>query len=133
MDTYESIFESIIPQTNISGWWAKKRLKYNLGLVVSDIIAFIAYATILSIKSSNDVNNMDTDKYEITLFTSLFQGIGYLMMIGIANLFYFLGPLFDKVFNKKGTEKFRNRLFNIGFYFSCALPFTIPILVLIFV
>jgi hypothetical protein len=67
--------------------------------------------------------------FEISLFTILVQGIGYLLMIGIANIFYFLGPLVDLLFNKKGSEVFRIRLFAIGFWFSVALPFLIPTLI----
>ncbi len=118
---------------NISCWWAKKRRKYNKGLVISGIVAFIAYAIIIEIKSSLDTHNTDPEKYEITILTTLFQGIGYLIMIGIANLFYFLGPAFDKMFNKDNSENFRNRLFIAGLWFSCLLPFSIPLLVLIFV
>ncbi len=108
-------------------------MKYNVGLVIAGISAFILYITILEIKSGMDTQNMDPEKYEFTLFTTLFQGIGYLIMMGIANLFYFLGPFSDKIFNRKNSESFRNKLYTAGFWFSCLLPFSVPVLVLIFV
>lgn len=107
-------------------WWAKQRIKYNRGLMISGIIAFICYAIL------GEFLILPYDKeYEITLFTILFQAIGYLIMIGIANVFYNLGYWTDKNFNKKGSEKFRKRLFNSGFWFSCGLPFLIPIMTVV--
>jgi hypothetical protein len=124
----------IVPeQISTAKWWASRRLRYNLSLVVSGIIAFICYISILTIKSRLDTTNTDPEKYEFTLFTTLLQGVGYLIMIGLANLFYYLGPGVDWLFNKQHSERFRLRLFNIGFWFSCLLPFSIPVLVLIIV
>lgn len=72
------------------------------------------------------------EDFEITLFTTLLQAIGYLFMIGVANIFYGLGPLIDKFYNKDGSEGFRQRLFNVGYWFSFALPFSIPLLIVVF-
>lgn len=69
-------------------WWAARRWHYNLGLVISGLLAFIAYAFIYW----NFKERFGPDT-EITIFTTIFQGIGYLLMIGIANLFYHLGPV----------------------------------------
>jgi len=105
-------------------WWSQHRLRYNIGLVIAGVVAFIAYAILSEIL----IMPYDHD-FEISLFTILVQGIGYWLMIGIANIFYFLGPLVDLSFNKKGSEVFRIRLFAIGFWFSVALPFLIPTLI----
>ena len=106
-------------------WWNEKRSKYNLGLVISGILAFILYALIIEF-----IVPFDTD-VEITLFTIIFQGIGYLIMIGIANLFYNLGALSEKISNPKNIEQYRQITFNLGFCFSCSLPFLIPLILLI--
>jgi len=107
-------------------WWEQRRFRYNIGLVIAGITAFIAY-TVLS-----ELLTMPYDHdFEITLFTILFQGVGYLIMIGVANVFYFLGPLFDKSFNRSDSVTFRLRLFNLGFWFSVALPFIIPVIIVI--
>lgn len=108
----------------IDNWWSQRRLRYNIGLIVAGIIAFILYAILGEILiAPHDIN------FEVTLFTTAFQGIGYLIMIGLANLMYFLGPLFDKLFNKRNNERFRKTLFEVGFWFSVALPFTIPVII----
>ncbi len=103
-------------------WWAKKRWKYNKGLIVSGIAAFVAYVLF----GSWLIMPYDQD-FEITLFTTFFQGIGYLFMILIANICYGLGPLVDAAINPDADPRSRLRLFNLGFWFSCVLPFLIPV------
>ena len=107
-------------------WWKIKRRKYNIGLVIAGALAFISYVIV----GETLILPYD-DEFEITLLTTFFQGVGYLLMIGIANLFYEFGLLFDKKFNKSNSEVFRKRLFNLGFYFSISLPFLIPIILVI--
>ena len=106
-------------------WWATRRWRYNLGLVISGLVAFIAYAIIFW--TFEERFGPDT---EITVFTIIFQGIGYMLMIGLANLFYFLGPFCEQMVAPNDLDRFRRRLFALGFWFSCALPFSVPVLVL---
>lgn len=58
--------------------------------------------------------------------------MGSWIVIGFANLFYFLGPLTDKLFNKQDKSVFRERLFNLGFGFSILLPILIAVMFIIF-
>lgn len=109
-------------------WWSKMRLKYNLGLIFSGILAFMLYAIVVELVVFKSSKNGEV---EITLFTTLFQGIGYLIMIGIANLFYNLGQITERIVKPKDTAKFRNRIFDLGFWFSFCLPFLIPLILLI--
>ena len=106
--------------------WSQQRWRYNIGLVVAGITAFLCYAAVLSIFHSED----RLVEAEITVFTTLFQGIGYLCMMGIANLCYCLGPLVEAACTPKQPERFRANLFRLGFWFSVALPFLIPGLLL---
>ncbi len=105
-------------------WWRKKRLNYNVGLIVSGILAFILYLIIVEFIVMKSEKNWEG---ELTIFTILFQGIGYLIMIGIANLFYYLGPVSELIIESKNSEKYRNLTYKIGFWFSCGVPFLIPI------
>jgi len=107
-------------------WWEAKRLKYNVGLVIAGLTAFITYVVLASFL----IAPYDHD-FEITLFTTLFQGIGYLIMMVIANLFFNLGHFADKHYNTTNSDTYRKRLFNFGFWFSVGLPFLILILVVI--
>ena len=110
----------------VINWWAKRRFKYNKGLVIAGISAFVLYAILASLL----IAPYDED-FEITLFTIAFQGIGYLFMIGLANLFYYLGPLIDLLINKSDSDKFRSNLYRLGYWFSFGLPFLIPVIIVV--
>jgi hypothetical protein len=105
-----------------SDWWAARRLKYNIGLVIAGVSAFIVYS-VVGFRLLAD--------FEVTLFTTLFQGFGYLFMMGVANILYGLGPLADRLYNHSDNDGFRKRLFNLGYWFSFALPFSIPLLLVV--
>lgn len=107
-------------------WWSRRRLYYNNGLALAGIFAFILYAILSEIL----IAPYDPD-YEISLFTILFQGIGYLFMMGVANIFYNLGYYIDRKYNKNDVGKFRLNLFRLGFWFSISLPFLIPLITII--
>ncbi len=101
-------------------WWSARRLRYNIGLVVAGILAIIAYAVVVSTLLSSDVH------FEVTPFTIFFQGIGYLFMMGIANVCYFLGPFSERVIRPADPERYRSVCYRLGFWFSVLLPFSIP-------
>src|SRR6266576_3436660 len=103
-------------------WWNARRLRYNVGLVVAGVLAFIASVAVGCTMLPPDAN------FEVTIFTTLSQGIGYLFMIGVANVFYFLGPLSEGVVRPRDPERFRRICFHLGFWFSVLLPFIIPAL-----
>lgn len=117
---------SNLTKSQIREWWSDKRYLYNLGLILCGIIAFIFYVIV----GVNFIMPYD-EEFEITLFTIAFQGIGYLIMIVIANLFYSLGVTEDLNNNKENTDNFRKNLFNLGFWFSVSLPFLSPLWLLI--
>lgn len=117
---------SNLTKSEIKEWWSNKRYIYNLGLILSGIIAFILYVIV----GVNFIMPYDED-FDITLFTIVFQGISYLVMIVFANLFYSLGVINDLNNNKENTNDFRKNLFNLGFWFSVSLPFLAPLLLLI--
>jgi hypothetical protein len=103
-------------------WWASRRRRYNVALVVAGLLAFICYAIVVDwcirIEPSGD--------FEITLFTTAFQGVGYLFMMAIANVCYYLGPFSERVVRPTNVAVYRNTTFRLGFWFSVLLPFTIP-------
>jgi sterol desaturase/sphingolipid hydroxylase (fatty acid hydroxylase superfamily) len=115
-----------IPNLTKKDWWESNRKKYKKGLVVSGITAFLAYA----ILGSCLIAPYDHE-FEITLFTISFQGVGYWIMMQIANLFYDLGYYIDNRFSTEGNLVFSQRLFNLGFWVSVALPFLIPIMIIL--
>lgn len=106
-------------------WWSDKRGQYNLGLILSGLLAFILYAIVVEFIVPSDID------IEITIFTMLFQGIGYLVMMVIANLFFNLGALSERIIKPKNIDLYRNRAFILGFWFSCGLPFLLPLYLVI--
>jgi hypothetical protein len=106
-------------------WWEARRLRYNVGLVVAGFVAFVAYAVIGSIFFSDDPD------FEITIFTTFFQGIAYLFMIGVANLCFFLGPLSERFVRPLDPPRYRHMCFRLGFWFSVLLPFGVPALLVL--
>jgi hypothetical protein len=104
-------------------WWEKRRWRYNKGLIIAGMLAFLLYYIV------GEILIAPHEEFEVTLFTIAFQGIAYLIMMGIANGFYVLGYVIDRLFNKKCDEIFQNRLYSLGYWFSFCLPFTIPLLV----
>jgi hypothetical protein len=100
-------------------------LRYNIGLVIACVFAFVCYVVVvdrgISIGTMPDA--------EITLFTSAFQAIGYLFMMAIANVCYLAGPLSESLIKPQDVERYRRITFQLGFWFSVLLPFAIPIIV----
>lgn len=109
-------------------WWRKKRLNYNIGLIISGILAFVLSIIIVEFVVMKNDKNWEG---EITIFTIIFQGIGFLFMVGIANLFYYLGQVSELIIEPENSEKYRNLTYKIGYWFSCGIPFLIPISLLI--
>jgi hypothetical protein len=110
---------------NARTWWGRRRLTYNVGLIVSGMLAFICYVVVIDRRISDG----SMPGAEITLFTTLFQGIAYLLMMGVANLCYFAGPLSEGIVMPSNINRYRRVMFALGFGFSVLLPFSIPTLV----
>jgi hypothetical protein len=103
-----------------SQWWHKRRFQYNVSLICAGILAFISYATVI-FKNGDIIP--DT---EITVFTTLFQGIGYLIMMGVANICFYAGPISERLIKPKDVQRFRIITYRFGYWFSVLLPFSIP-------
>jgi hypothetical protein len=106
-------------------WWNARRLRYNVALVIAGILAFIAYVAVCVTLLPKEAD------VDITLFTTLFQGVGYLFMIGVANVCYFIGPLSERFVRPADPERYRHLCYRLGFWFSVLLPFSIPTLLTI--
>lgn len=124
----------ILPvEESTSQWWASQRFRYNVGLAVAGITAFLLYAAIFAmtagrIRADSIRQGGDGTDVEITALTTIVQGIGYLFMMGVANLFYYLGPISERIVRPRHTSRYRRITFRLGFWFSVALPFSIPLL-----
>jgi hypothetical protein len=105
-----------------SDWWAARRFQYNLALVVAGVVAFIAYVVVGSTLLPSYA------LFEVTIFTTLFQGIGYLFMTGVANVIYFIGPISESIVSPANPGRYRQVCYQLGLWFSIILPLSIPVL-----
>ena len=69
---------------------------------------------------------LEASEIKVTAFTTLFQGLGYLFMMGVANVLYCLGPLSERVVKPAHVAAYRQICYRLGFWFSVLLPFSIP-------
>ena len=103
-------------------WWEARRLEYNIGLLVAGPMAFVLYALAAGILVPDS---------EITIFTMFFQAIAYLFMMGLANCCYELGPAMEHMVEPEKRAQYRERYFQLGYWFSVLLPFSIPLLIVL--
>lgn len=99
-------------------WWDDQKSRYNTGLVYAGIIAFGFYL-ISFIIFVNPAAFLDAQH----LFSFLFIAVAYLIYMGVANLFYNLGPITETMIKPKNVLTFRLRFFNTGYWLSIILPF----------
>lgn len=106
-------------------WWGARRLRYNLALLAAGAIAFVCYVSAVWTRCAGVFGA------DVTIFTTVFQGIGYLLAMGLANLFYYLGPGMERFVAPVHIGTYRRWAFRAGLLFSVALPFVVPLIVLI--
>lgn len=99
-------------------WWKSKRLAYNLMLIIVGPIAFVLY--VIAVFAY-------VEDAEVSGFTTIFQAFSYLIMIGVANTCYFLGPITESIVKPKDVSRFRKITYRAGYWFSASLPFSIPV------
>jgi len=104
-------------------WWSVRRRQYTVFLLAAGAIAFLLYVAAVEFRCSDDPDA------EITIFTTLVQGFAFVIAVGIANLFFNLGPVLETRIGNRDRETYRRRAFRAGLWFSVALPFVIPVLV----
>lgn len=108
-------------------WWGQRRLRYNIGLVVAGLLAFVCYVGVVD----RGISSGAMPGAEITLFTTAFQAIGYLFMMAVANICYFAGPLSESLVKPTDLDFYRRVTYQVGFWFSVLLPFGVPALLLL--
>jgi hypothetical protein len=104
-------------------WWESRRLRYNVGMVVAGLLAFIVYITELAVFRDR------IPDAEINVFMIGLQGVGYLLFMLVANGFYFLGALTERLPHMRSLASHRRLVYRLGFWFSMALPFLAPLLI----
>jgi hypothetical protein len=100
-----------------SEWWGQRRTRYNIGLFITGLLAFVAYAT----RAFTGV--------EINVFTTIYLIVSFLLAIGMANIFYFLAPIPERLLKPGNVATYRNITYNLGFWFFVFILLISPLLV----
>jgi hypothetical protein len=103
-------------------WWQARRLRYNLALIAAGWLAYILGAG-LEYAFGRPMWESWLGAVSITLFL----GTGYLVLMGIANVLYLLGPAIEAWVRPRDLVSYRRTAFAMGFWGSAALPFLFPL------
>ena len=120
--------EDIAP---IRSWWETKRLRYNIALVISLFLAYIALFVVVDTFEhiiANPIVIEETGKvfaYDIDFggIAAFFMCGGACMGLLLANLCYCLGAAIEACLPSPWIKHYRIWAWRTGTAFSCLLPF----------
>lgn len=99
-------------------WWQERRLRYNIAMAGAGIAAYL-----LTVGLHYAFGDPVWAVWQDALGFSLFLGTAYLVVIGIANVCYLLGPFGEAWLKPANVERFRRTAYTMGLWGSVALPF----------
>lgn len=103
-------------------WWRQRRWTYNKALIASGFAAFILYAAVFQV-----LIDRLPEEAEFTAFTVIGQGIGFLAMMAVANMFYNLGAATERFLQPVNVEGYRRAVFQLGLWFSVVFILSLPL------
>jgi hypothetical protein len=103
-------------------WWQARRLRYNLTLAAAGWIAYFA-AVALNYAFGHAVWADPRGAIGVTLF----MGTWFLVVMGIANVCYLLGPAVEAWVRPADLGRYRRTAFAMGLWGSFAVPFVFPL------
>lgn len=103
-------------------WWEARRLRYNLVLAATGVIAYAAAVAIYAAFGFPVWRN-----WLGNLGLTLLLGLGFLVLMGCANVCYLAGALMESLARPADRDAFRRRAFAMGLWGSAALPFFFPL------
>lgn len=102
-------------------WWQARRLGYNLALAAA---GWTAYGLTLALHFV--IHRPMWRDWQGGISITLFLGVAYLVVMGIANVLYLLGPAVESLVKPPDATRFRRTAFGMGLWGSLALPFAFP-------
>ncbi|HEY2177894.1 MAG TPA: hypothetical protein VGH15_04870 [Caulobacteraceae bacterium] len=103
-------------------WWQARRLRYNLVLAGAGWAAYGLNAVLFYAWGRPIWRD-----WQGAMSMTLFLGLGFLILMGAANVFYLLGPAVESVVKPAEPARFRATTFRMGLWGSAALPFVFPL------
>jgi hypothetical protein len=106
-------------------WWQSRRLRYNLSLAAAGMVA---YGLALALPTA--LRQPAWPSLQGGVAMTLYLGVGYLILMGVANVCYLVGPGLEALLRPADPGSFRRSAFALGFWGSVALPFAFPAMIL---
>lgn len=103
-------------------WWESRRLRYNLALAGAGWAAYAAFWLVLI-----GFGHAETVDIQLAVRMTIVLGVGFLVVMGVANVLYLLGVVVESLARPEDATGFRETFWNLGFYGSIALPFLFPL------
>jgi hypothetical protein len=104
-------------------WWQSRRLRYNLCLAAAGWAAYGLNAALFY-----GFGHPIWQNWRGAFSMTLFMGIVFLVVMGVANVCYLLGPAIEATVKPPEIASFRRTAFAMGLWGSVALPFVFPLI-----
>lgn len=117
-------------------WWERRRLIYNLALLSSIVLGYVAYVIVVTIYADtigapvlySDGTVVATNNIDFGGVALIGACCGASIGLLLANICYFLGAGLEGFITSEWRERYRKRAWWGGLAFSCFLPFSIALL-----
>lgn len=103
-------------------WWQARRLRYNLTLAAG---GWISYA--LGIGLNYAFDHPVWKDWRGGLSMTIFLGTVFLVVMGIANVFYLLGPAVEGWARPAEIDRYRRNAYAMGLWGSLLVPAIFPL------
>lgn len=108
---------------DVWSWWQERRLGYNAALTAAGATAYL-----LTIVVHYAFGDPLWAAWQEALGRTIFLGATFLIVIGVANICYLVGPFAETVLRPADRDQFRRTAFRMGLWGSVALPFLFPLI-----
>lgn len=102
-------------------WWESRRLRYNVGLAVAGWCAWSLFWVAQFVFDA--IIPTEWQFLQITVML----GVGFLVVMVVANVLFFLGVVAEILIKPVDAPAFRDRMWRFGYGGSIALPFLLPL------
>jgi hypothetical protein len=106
-------------------WWQARRLRYNLMLAAC---GWVAYFTAIALSYGFGEPLWSGARQALSM--TLFLGTGWLVVMGVANVAFLLGPAVEGWIRPADVPRYRRTAWGMGLWGSAAVPFLFPLLLL---